>query len=69
MTSAYILRSKNRTGYASYEPESISAWSEQPDLRLAPVEAWEEVEDLAAALAAAPAFAPVAPTPPEGPAP
>jgi hypothetical protein len=51
---AYILRSKNRTGYEAYEPESISAWGEQPDLSMAPVEAWEEVEDLAAAYLVAP---------------
>ena len=43
MTSAYILRSKNRPGYASYEPESISAWSVEPDLSIAPMEAWELV--------------------------
>lgn len=69
----FILRSKNRPGFASYEPESISAWSdgepggpkapEQPDLSMAPAEAWEEVADaqaLEAAYAAAPAFAPAA---------
>jgi hypothetical protein len=54
----YVLRSKNRPGYEAYEPESVSAWSEQPDLELAPAEAWEQVEGLGA-LAAAPAFAPV----------
>jgi hypothetical protein len=59
-TMPFILRSKHRPGFEAYEPESISAWSEQPDLALAPLEAWEEVADLAAlhgALAAAPAFA------------
>lgn len=52
--TAYILRSKNRPGYEAYEPESISAWGVEPDLSMAPVEAWELVEDLAAAYAAAP---------------
>ena len=56
--TAFILRSKNRPGYASYEPESISAWGEQPDESMAPVEAWELVEDLAAAYAAAPECVP-----------
>ena len=42
----YILRSKNRANYEAYEPESISASSELPDLELAPVEMWEEVESL-----------------------
>jgi hypothetical protein len=50
----YILRSKNRPGYEAYEPESVSAWSVEPDLTLASDEAWELVEDLAAAYAAAP---------------
>lgn len=53
----FILRSKNRPGFEAYEPESISAWSEQPDTELAPAEAWEEVADVEAAYAAAPAFA------------
>ena len=59
---AFILRSKNRIGYdsvyASYEPESISAWGEQPDLSMAPVEAWELVEDLEQAYRESPACAP-----------
>lgn len=42
----FILRSKNRANYENYEPESISASSELPDLELAPLEAWEEVESL-----------------------
>jgi hypothetical protein len=53
----YVLRSKNRPGYEAYEPESISAWSVEPDVELAPMEAWEAVPELEAALQAAPAFA------------
>jgi hypothetical protein len=53
---AYILRSKDRPGYQAYEPDSVTAWSEQPDLEIAPSEAWEFVEDIDAALAAAPTF-------------
>lgn len=52
--TAYILRSKNRPGYVSYEPESISAWGVEPDLSLAPTEAWEEVGDLEQAYREAP---------------
>lgn len=47
----YILRSKNRANYEAYEPESVSASSELPDLELAPLEAWEEVESLESVVA------------------
>lgn len=52
----FILRSKNRPDFEQYEPESISAWSEQPDVSLAPTEAWEEVQDLEQVLRDAPVF-------------
>lgn len=58
MQSAYILRSRNRPDYEAYEPDSVSAWSVEPDLSLAPVEAWEAVEDIEEALASAPKFGP-----------
>jgi hypothetical protein len=47
----FILRSKSRANYEAYEPDSVSASSEEPDLELAPLEAWEEVESLEAVVA------------------
>lgn len=66
----YILRSGNRATidpiYAAYEPDSISASGEEPDLSCAPLELWEEVQSLEGI----PPFAPiyVAPPPPPEPA-
>ena len=50
----HILRSKNRTGFEAYEPESITAWGEQPDVSMEPIEAWEEVADIEQAYLTAP---------------
>jgi hypothetical protein len=58
MQAAYILRSRNRPDYEAYEPDSVSAGSVEPDLSIAPVEAWEAVEDVEEALASAPKFDP-----------
>ena len=58
----FILRSGQRALhdpiYLPYEPMSVTGWSEEPDLSWAPLEAWEQVEDLEAALRSASPFGP-----------
>ena len=52
----YILHSKDALdpAAASFNGDSIFAWNVEPDLSLAPIEAWQEVADLEVALDAAP---------------
>jgi hypothetical protein len=54
----FILRAGQRATldptFAAYEPLSVSASGPAPDESVAPLELWEEVEDLYAELAANP---------------
>jgi hypothetical protein len=65
----FILRSSARATidpiYAQYEPLSVSASGDAPDLSVAPVELWEEV----ASLEGIPPFAPIYVAPPAPPEP